>query len=358
MARFFFALVVTVSMVCWGFESKLLAAEAQDDFGIAADNSKKDAKAAPAKAKDADEEDIDDEEVGDKDESEAKPAEAAKAQPKAEAKPAAVKEDGDDAEEDAEEDAEANEPAAKAEDEAKPAVVEAAKPAVVEAAKPVVVEAAKPAVVEAAKPAVVEAAKPVVVEAAKPAVVEAAKPVVVEAAKPVAVEAAACPAQNVCPMNCSSSVKCCPVRYAVLYLPNRLNDLGRVFSFKAGIGPTTKVDIFFTRYSRLGAGYGKEYFLDKGWSQLGGGYSEGWFAAAGPWAVEKCAVSQTFGSVKPYSIVEPADVEIPYANGVRDPWAFGVGAGWMLVFDLKMHPDRAADFFAGFAGYDLGNNDF
>ncbi len=150
---------------------------------------------------------------------------------------------------------------------------------------------------------------------------------------------------------------------ALMYFPNLFLDFGDIFSLTLGAGAKSGVEIRLTRWCQIGGTYGANYFVEKGFERrYGGGYDDGYEFALVAISSEVRTVDPTFGTV-PKAIIkrnkatmlQPSDER--YKSHVRDFWAVGFDAGWLVMIGFHLHPVEIADFFTGLVGYDLvGDN--
>ncbi len=146
---------------------------------------------------------------------------------------------------------------------------------------------------------------------------------------------------------------------ALMYFPNLFLDLGDTFSLSLGVGAESGALVRLTRWCQIGGMYGSDYFVEKGFERrYGGGYNDGYEFALVAISSEVRTVDPTFGTI-PVGIIKrnkatmlhPSD-EL-YDTHVRDFWAVGVDAGWLVMIGFELHPVEIADFFTGIFAYDL-----
>ena len=153
------------------------------------------------------------------------------------------------------------------------------------------------------------------------------------------------------------------VRTALLWLPNIVLNLTDIISMDGGVGSETALEVGVTKYFGFGGAFGEKYFIQKGYDrQYGGGYSSGWDLQLLCLNAEKRYVEDTFGTTKKYYLSRKdlgmADPENhTYKDEVRDFYAFGVKAGWLLILGLEIHPVEIADFLASIFFMDIRGDD-
>lgn len=150
---------------------------------------------------------------------------------------------------------------------------------------------------------------------------------------------------------------------ALLYVPDRLLDLGDVFSFDVHLGVGVLANLHFTRAVQVGAGLREVAgvgwheqrslgFQIQGDAQMllpGFGAEAGHVGTLGTSGVNSASESTA-------GIIEPTD---PLYQDYRDYWAVGGQVTAVFVgVDFDLHPVQLADFFAGWFGIDFLRDDF
>ena len=150
---------------------------------------------------------------------------------------------------------------------------------------------------------------------------------------------------------------------ALLYVPDRLLDLGDVFSFDVHLGVGALANLHFTRAVQMGAGLREVAgvgwheqrslgFQIQGDAQLllpGIGAEAGHVGTLGTSGIRR-ASEATAG------LIEPTD---PLYQQYRDYWAVGGQVTLLFVgVDFDLHPVQLADFAAGWFGIDFLKDDF
>lgn len=150
----------------------------------------------------------------------------------------------------------------------------------------------------------------------------------------------------------------------MMWLPNLLVDLDDSVSFALGFGTKLVVESRVTQYCQLFGTSGDHYFLAKDFGrQYGGGYGSSWALHGLCWTKEKGFVEDEFGTVKNCLYAQevfalPSSDQDLYRDGLRDRWAIGAGAGWLVNVAAHFHPVEFADFLTGIVLYDLTGDNF
>ncbi|NOY75760.1 MAG: hypothetical protein GXP32_08210 [Kiritimatiellaeota bacterium] len=152
-------------------------------------------------------------------------------------------------------------------------------------------------------------------------------------------------------------------RVLLLYLPNVLLDLSDIFTLGLSIGSRAGATVKVTRWCQFGGTYGEDYFVEKAFDrQIGGGYEKVVAFQLAALAGESSYVDAPFGTVQEYILKESkARVLSPndevYENKVRDFWAIGATAGWLVNVKAYVHPVEIADFVLGLFFIDFRDDD-
>ena len=153
-------------------------------------------------------------------------------------------------------------------------------------------------------------------------------------------------------------------RFALLYVPNLLQDAVDMVSVQVGVGSTFTCDAYATHFLEFGWENTDSFFIGKGNNQQwGGGRREAVKVAFCCFGLEDIYVSRTFGWAHQYAIKDMT-VNIPeynasaYRDGNVDFWAIGARAGLLFDAAVEFHPVALADFLCGIGGYDLSSDNW
>ena len=148
-----------------------------------------------------------------------------------------------------------------------------------------------------------------------------------------------------------------------IYFPNLGMDFLDIISARLAAGAEAGAELRITRYCQFGGKYGDAYFIEHKFNRRnGGGYYNGYDFSLAALAGERRFLDPSFGDIRHYickegkpKIVSPEDKL--YKEEVRDFWAVGFDAGWLVNLRLDFHPIEFADFFYSIVGMDLtGDN--
>ena len=150
---------------------------------------------------------------------------------------------------------------------------------------------------------------------------------------------------------------------AKIYFPNLGMDFLDILSARLAAGAEAGAEVRITRYCQFGGKYGDSYFIEHKFNRRnGGGYYNGYDFSLAALSGERRFLDPAFGDIRHYickegkaKIVSPEDKL--YKEDVRDFWAVGFDAGWLVNLRLDFHPIEFADFFYSVVGMDLtGDN--
>ena len=149
-----------------------------------------------------------------------------------------------------------------------------------------------------------------------------------------------------------------------VYFPNLGKDFLDIFSVRLAAGAEAGAEFRLTRYCQFGGKYGDAYFIEHKFNRRnGGGYYDGWNFSIAALSAERRFLDPSFGDIRHYickeskaKIVSPEDKL--YSKEVRDFWAVGFDAGWLVNIRFDFHPVEFADFWASVIGMDItGDNE-
>jgi hypothetical protein len=149
-----------------------------------------------------------------------------------------------------------------------------------------------------------------------------------------------------------------------IYFPNLGKDFLDIMSVRLAAGAEAGAEFRLTRYCQFGGKYGDSYFIEHKFNRRnGGGYYDGWNFSIAALSGERRFLDPSFGDIRHYickeskaKIVSPEDKL--YKEDVRDFWAVGFDAGWLINIRLDFHPIEFADFWASVIGMDItGDNE-
>lgn len=153
-------------------------------------------------------------------------------------------------------------------------------------------------------------------------------------------------------------------RFALLYVPNLLQDAADIISLQVGVGSTFSCNFYATHFAEFGWENTDSFFIGKGnKQQWGGGRREAVRLALGCLGMDDVYVSHTFGWAHPYVLQDqafnfPEHNASAYRDGDVDFWAIGARAGLLFDVVVECHPVGLADFLCGIVGYDLSSDNW
>jgi len=148
-----------------------------------------------------------------------------------------------------------------------------------------------------------------------------------------------------------------------IYFPNLGMDFLDIFSIRLAAGAEAGAEARITRYCQFGGKYGDSYFIEHKFNRRnGGGYYNGYDYSLAAIAGERRFLDPAFGDIRHYICKEGKPKIVSYEDklykeDVRDFWAVGFDAGWLVNVRFDFHPIEFADFFYSLATFDLtGDN--
>ncbi len=149
----------------------------------------------------------------------------------------------------------------------------------------------------------------------------------------------------------------------ILYVPNRLLDLGDIVDISLGFGPIIKANVWITRYCAYGAGIGGSAQIGKWYNrQYGTRLESTWNASFMMLTAENTEITNSLSEVQKYylyniGIPSLKDNVYNLRTGPRDIFSIGIQAAAFIELNVEIHPLEILDFICGIFFIDLKGDD-